>query len=150
MFGRKKHESNAPPGIGGGSRVKQTRAEKQAEAAKLAAQPKKKGEVNELMAVGMSMTRIHLQLLNNPDVQKDVMKLREVMRRVINFSTMGVDMSKLFTPVIMVHIGAVLEEQISITKDIVVKKMTNQFLVTFAKQNQDLAILAINTFEKDW
>lgn len=33
MFGRKKHESNAPPGIGGGSRVKQTRAEKQAEAA---------------------------------------------------------------------------------------------------------------------
>jgi singapore isolate B (sub-type 7) whole genome shotgun sequence assembly, scaffold_2 len=35
-------------------------------------------------------------------VQKDVMKLREVMSRVINFSTMGVDMSKLFTPVIMV------------------------------------------------
>ena len=58
------------------------------------------------------------------------------MRRVINFSTMGVDMSKLFTPVIMV----------SITKDIVVKKMTNQFLVTYAKQNQDLAILAINRY----
>ena len=51
MFGRKKHESNAPPGIGGGSRQKQTRAEKQAEAAKQAAQPKKRGEVNELMAV---------------------------------------------------------------------------------------------------
>lgn len=67
------------------------------------------------------------------------MQLREVMRKVINYSTMGVDMSKLFTPVIM----------ISITKDIVVKKMTNQFLVTYAKQNQDLAILAINTFEKD-
>lgn len=30
------------------------------------------------------------------------MKLREVMRKVINYSTMGVDMSKLFTPVIMV------------------------------------------------
>lgn len=59
MFGRKKHESNAPPGIGGGSRVKQTRAEKQAEAAKLAAQPKKKGEVNELMAVGVLDTKIH-------------------------------------------------------------------------------------------
>jgi singapore isolate B (sub-type 7) whole genome shotgun sequence assembly, scaffold_2 len=28
--------------------------------------------------------------------------------------------------------------------------MTNQFLVTYAKQNQELAILAINTFEKDW
>ena len=27
--------------------------------------------------------------------------------------------------------------------------MTNQFLVTYAKQNQDLAILALNTFEKD-
>lgn len=51
MFRRKKPESNAPPGIGGGSRVKQTRAEKQAEAAQKAAQPKKRGEVNELMAV---------------------------------------------------------------------------------------------------
>ena len=40
--------------------------------------------------------------MTNPDVQKDVMKLRDVMSRVINFSTMGVDMSKLFTPVIMV------------------------------------------------
>lgn len=51
MFRRKKPESNAPPGIGGGSRAKQTRAEKHAEAAQKAAQPKKKGEVNELMAV---------------------------------------------------------------------------------------------------
>ena len=45
MFRRKKPESNAPPGIGGGSRQKQT------EAAKIATQPKKKGEVNEMMAV---------------------------------------------------------------------------------------------------
>ena len=44
------------------------------------------------------------------------MKLREVMRKVIYFSTMGVDMSKLYPNVVMV----------SITKDIVVKKMTNQ------------------------
>ena len=51
MFRRKKPESNAPPGIGGGSRQKQTRAQKQAEAAKIATQPKKKGEVNEMMAV---------------------------------------------------------------------------------------------------
>lgn len=52
MFRRKQKESNAPPGIGGGSRAKQTRAEKQAEAMQKAAQPKKRGEVNELMAVG--------------------------------------------------------------------------------------------------
>lgn len=51
MFRRKPKESNAPPGIGGGSRAKQTRAEKQAEAAQKAAQPKKRGEANELMAV---------------------------------------------------------------------------------------------------
>ena len=38
MFRRKKPESNAPPGIGGGSRAKQTRAEKQAEAAQKAAE----------------------------------------------------------------------------------------------------------------
>lgn len=44
-------------------------------------------------------------MLNNPDVQKNVVQLREVMRKVINFSTMGVDMSKLFTPVIMVGEG---------------------------------------------
>lgn len=78
------------------------------------------------------------------------MKLREVMRKVINYSTMGVDMSKLFTPVIMVLVHNTDDGQVSITKDIVVKKMTNQFLVTYAKQNQELAILAINTFEKDW
>lgn len=78
------------------------------------------------------------------------MKLREVMRKVINYSTMGVDMSKLFTPVIMVSVHNTDDGQVSITKDIVVKKMTNQFLVTYAKQNQELAILAINTFEKDW
>ena len=53
MFRRKKPESNAPPGIGGGSRAKPTRAEKQAEAAQKAAQPKKNGEVNEMMAVGL-------------------------------------------------------------------------------------------------
>ena len=45
--------------------------------------------------------------MTNPDVQKDVMKLRDVMSRVINFSTMGVDMSKLFTPVIMVAFGGI-------------------------------------------
>ena len=78
------------------------------------------------------------------------MKLREVMSRVINFSTMGVDMSKLFTPVIMVGFHWTGDGSISISQDIVVKKMTNQFLVTYAKQNQELAILAINTFEKDW
>ena len=60
MFGRKKHESSAPPGIGGGSRQKQTRAEKQAEAAKQAAQPKKKGEVNELMAVSSLDSRYYV------------------------------------------------------------------------------------------
>lgn len=67
------------------------------------------------------------------------MKLREVMRKVIYFSTMGVDMSKLYPNVVMV----------SITKDIVVKKMTNQYLVQYAKQNEEIAILAINTFDKD-
>lgn len=59
MFRRKKPESNAPPGIGGGSRVKQTRAEKQAEAAQKAAQPKKRGEVPELMAVCAFLARIN-------------------------------------------------------------------------------------------
>ena len=52
---------------------------------------------------------------------------------------MGVDMSKLYPNVVMV----------SITKDIVVKKMTNQYLVQYAKQNEEIAILAINTFDKD-
>ena len=60
MFRRKKPESNAPPGIGGGSRTKQTRAEKQAEAAQKAAQPKKRGEVPELMAVCICLARVYL------------------------------------------------------------------------------------------
>ncbi|KAK8808479.1 hypothetical protein WA158_008380 [Blastocystis sp. Blastoise] len=127
MFKRK--DKKPLTGMGGGSRAKETKAEKEAkQKQKTLAASKKKGDVNELQT-----------LLSKPEIQKDDMKLREVMRKVIYFTTMGVDMSKLFPNVVMV----------SITKDIVVKKMTNQYLVTYAKQNEDLAILAINTFDKD-
>lgn len=46
----------------------------------------KKGEVNELK-----------NLLNNPSVDKDENKKKDVIKRVIAYMTLGVDVSKLFT-----------------------------------------------------
>ena len=46
----------------------------------------KKGEVNELK-----------NLLNNPTIDKDMNKKKDVIKRVIAYMTLGVDFSKLFT-----------------------------------------------------
>lgn len=64
----------------------------------------KKGEVNELK-----------QLLKNLNVEKDVKKKRETIKKVIAYMTLGIDVSRLFTDMIMA-----IE-----TKDIVIKKVDN-------------------------
>jgi AP-4 complex subunit beta-1 len=53
----------------------------------------KKGEVNELK-----------NLLNNPSVDKDQNKKKDVIKRVIAYMTLGVDVSKLFTEMAKVKI----------------------------------------------
>ena len=56
----------------------------------------KKGEVNELKTS-----------LRNPSIDRDPEKKREVIKRVIAYMTLGIDVSKLFSEMIMVRRGLV-------------------------------------------
>lgn len=50
--------------------------------------------------------------------------------------TLGIDVSRLFPEMV----------KASMTDDVVMKKMIYLYLINYAEQNQDLAILAINAF----
>jgi len=88
----------------------------------------KRGEVNELK-----------MLLNNPRLLKEQDKRREVIKKVIAYMTLGIDVSKVFSEMVMA----------ASTKDLVQKKMVYHYLCSYAQQKADLAILAINTLQKD-
>lgn len=88
----------------------------------------KKGEVNELRT-----------LLKGIINERDIKKRREVIKKVIAYMTLGVDVSKLFTDMVL----------ISSTTDMVQKKMIYLYLVTYVESNQEQALMAINTFFKD-
>ena len=88
----------------------------------------KKGEVNELKTQ-----------LRNPSLARDPEKTREVIKRVIAYMTLGIDVSKLFSEMIMA----------SASKDHVVKKMVYLYITTYAASNPELSLLAINTLQKD-
>ena len=88
----------------------------------------KKGEVVELM-----------KLLTNPNTERDPVKKKDVIKRVIAYMTLGVDCSKLFFEMV----------KASITEDIVLKKMVFLYIVNYADQIEEGSILAINTFLKD-
>lgn len=87
----------------------------------------KKGEVVELM-----------NLLKNPTIDKDPKKKKDIIKRVIAYMTLGVDVSKLFHEIV----------KASYINDIVTKKMVFLYIVNYADES-DSAILAINTFLKD-
>ena len=72
-------------------------------------------------------------------LDKDVNKKRDVIKKVIAYMTLGIDVSKLYPEMV----------KASMTVDIVMKKMIYLYLINYAEQNQDLAILAINTFFMD-
>jgi AP-4 complex subunit beta-1 len=88
----------------------------------------KRGEVNELKL-----------LLNNPKLLRELDKKKEVVKKVIAYMTLGIDVSKVFSEMIMA----------ASTKDLVQKKMVYHYLCNYAQQKADLAILAINTLQKD-
>ena len=88
----------------------------------------KKGEVVEL-----------LKLLTNPATEHNPQKKKEVVKRVIAYMTLGVDVSKLFYEMV----------KVSITDDIVMKKMVFLYIVNYAHQVEQGAFLAINTFLRD-
>ena len=90
--------------------------------------PERKGEVADLQ-----------RLLQNIQVKRDRRKLKEVIKKVIAYLTLGVDVSRLFSEMVMACQSA----------EVVIKKMVYLFLTYYARAKSDLAILAINTLRKD-
>ena len=85
-------------------------------------------QVNELRA-----------LLSNPDVQRDQGRKRDVLKRVIAYQTLGIDVSRLFPEMILS----------TNTSDILQKKMIYNFIVFYAEQRAELAIMTVNTLVKE-
>ena len=74
----------------------------------------KKGEVNEL--------RVHLRAVA---LEKDQNKKRDVIKKVIAYMTLGIDVSRLYPEMV----------KASRTDDIVMKKMIYLYLTNYAEQN---------------
>ena len=88
----------------------------------------KKGEVNELR-----------RLLREFSTEKDKNRKREIIKKVIAYMTLGIDVSRLFTEMMLV-----IE-----TRDLVIKKMVYQYLCNYATANPELAQMCTNTLTKD-
>ena len=88
----------------------------------------RKGEVNELRA-----------LLRTFGTEKDRNRKREIMKKVIAYMTLGIDVSRLFTEMMLA-----IE-----TRDLVIKKMVYLFLCNYAESHPDLAQMCTNTLVKD-
>jgi AP-4 complex subunit beta-1 len=78
-------------------------------------------------------------LLKNVLNDKDDKKKRDVVKKVIAYMTLGIDVSRIFSEMCMA----------SYTNDIIQKKMIYLYLTTYAESHPELAIMAINTFKKD-
>jgi len=80
--------------------------------------------------------KILKRLLRSIYIDKDPLKKKDVIKKVIAYMTLGIDVSKLYPEMV----------KASRTEDVVTKKMVYLYLINYAQQNQELAILAINTF----
>eukprot|EP00924_Labyrinthula_sp_SR-Ha-C_P006820 snap_masked-scaffold_8-processed-gene-1.26-mRNA-1 protein AED:1.00 eAED:1.00 QI:0/-1/0/0/-1/1/1/0/800 len=78
-------------------------------------------------------------LLRNPKVQNNPHKKQEVIKKVIAYMTLGYDVSRLFPDIVMA----------ASTNDIVVKKLCYLFMSKYARSNEEVATLCINTMTKD-
>ena len=66
---------------------------------------------------------------------------KELFKKVINYMTIGIDMSSLFMQV--------MTAGMSNAEDVVLKKMLYLFICTYAQFNPDLTLLTINLLNKD-
>ncbi|TDH69563.1 hypothetical protein CCR75_002554 [Bremia lactucae] len=89
---------------------------------------KKKGEVNELK-----------NLLREVTIEKDLKRKREIIKKVIAYMTLGIDVSRLFSEMVLCVD----------TKDLISKKMVYLYLTNYAQKNSELAIMCINTLLND-
>jgi len=88
----------------------------------------RKGEVSELR-----------NLLRNFATERDPQRKRDIIKKVIAYMTLGIDVSRLFTEMMLA-----IE-----TRDLVIKKMVYLFLCNYATTHPELAQMCTNTLVKD-
>jgi len=88
----------------------------------------KKGEVNELKT-----------LLRNFATERDPQRKRDIIKKVIAYMTLGIDVSRLFADMMLA-----IE-----TRDLVIKKMVYLYLCNYAHSHPELAQMCTNTLQKD-
>lgn len=88
----------------------------------------RKGEVNELK-----------NLLRNFTTERDPKRKRDIIKKVIAYMTLGIDVSRLFSEMMLA-----IE-----TRDLVIKKMVYLYLVNYARSHPELAQMCTNTLQKD-
>ena len=77
--------------------------------------------------------------LRESGLDRDLPRKRELLKKVLAFMTLGVDTSLVFAEMILS----------CVTKDVVQKKMVYLYLCAMSEANHELAILVINTLQKD-
>jgi hypothetical protein len=117
----------------------------------------KKGEVNELRAVSanwywdffsiiihfrcpFSIFLFEKQLLKTVNVERDPKRKRDIIKKVIAYMTLGIDVSSLFNDMVLC-----VE-----SRDLVVKKMVYLYLITYAQQHPEMALMCTNTLHRDF
>lgn len=93
----------------------------------------KRGEISELRTLLKSLPA---ESTSNPNVKS---KRREVLKKLIAYMTLGIDVSPLFSDVVLA----------SATSDPVQKKLLSLYMSNYAELNPELSILAINALQKD-
>lgn len=88
----------------------------------------RKGEINELRT-----------LLRAFATERDPQRKRDIIKKVIAYMTLGIDVSRLFSEMMMA-----IE-----TRDLVIKKMVYLYLTNYARTHPDLAQMCTNTLQKD-
>jgi AP-4 complex subunit beta-1 len=88
----------------------------------------RKGEINELRT-----------LLRGFSSERDPQRKRDIIKKVIAYMTLGIDVSRLFSEMMMA-----IE-----TRDLVIKKMVYLYLTNYARSHPELAQMCTNTLQKD-
>lgn len=94
---------------------------------------KARGELAEL--------RESLDAIAKGKASKTAHHKKEVIKKVIGYMTVGIDMSSLFMPV--------MTSAVSSSDDVALKKMLYLYIGTYAQQNPELTLLTINLLTKD-
>jgi vesicle coat complex subunit len=78
-------------------------------------------------------------LLRNFATERDPQRKRDIIKKVIAYMTLGIDVSRLFTEMMLA-----IE-----TRDLVIKKMVYLYLCNYAYSHPELAQMCTNTLQKD-